>query len=353
MDLQKHKIDILDCTIRDGSYVVNFDWPLEKVVGIVHDLAFNNCRYIEIGHGLGLGAERTYPHGSVPDEHSLKEAVKVKRDSLLGSFFIPGIGTMEDIDRFKENGGDFLRIGTNISESGKAEAYIRHAKELGLIVSYNAMKSYVAKPFEFCRRMTEVASWGTDILYFVDSAGGLLPEEVGRYISLLYQCVGDDVKIGFHGHNNLMLANASSLAAVENGASLIDTSLLGIGRGAGNAQTETMLLILKKKGYDIPIPPIPMLKIAEKYVKTTNVAVKGIDHADVIMGYALFHSSYYALLQKIAEEAHVDPDDLMIEVAKINRENPDEGLMRMVAKHISAHNSVKIFFPKFNHKTIR
>ena len=93
-----------------------------------------------------------------------------------------------------------------------------------------------------------------------------------------------------------------------------------------------------------------MLKTAEKYVKTTNVAVKGIDHADVIMGYALFHSSYYALLQRIASEAHIDPDDLMIEVAKINRENPDEGLMRMVAKQLAAHKSVKIFFPKFNHK---
>ena len=167
---QNHTIEILDCTIRDGSYVVNFDWPLEKVVGIVRDLAANNCKYIEIGHGLGLGAERTYPHGPVSDEDSLKEAVKVKGNSLLGAFFIPGIGTMKDIDRFKENGGDFLRIGTNISESKKAEAYIRHAKELGLIVSYNAMKSYVAKPFEFCKRMTEAASWGADMLYFVDSA---------------------------------------------------------------------------------------------------------------------------------------------------------------------------------------
>ena len=147
-----------------------------------------------------------------------------------------------------------------------------------------------------------------------------------------------------------MLANASSLAAVDNGASMIDTSLLGIGRGAGNAQTETMLIILKKRGYNIPISPVPMLKTAEKYVKTTNVAVKGIDHADVIMGYALFHSSYYALLQRVASEELIDPDDLMIEVARINREDPDEDLMRMVAKKMAAHNGEKIFFPKFNYK---
>ena len=350
---RNRKIEILDCTIRDGSYVVGFDWPLEKVVGIVRDLASNDCRFIEIGHGLGLGAERKHPHGAVPDETYLREAAKVKGNSLLGSFFIPGIGSMEDIDRFRENGGDFLRIGTNISESKNAEPYIRHAKSLGLTVSYNAMKSYVAKPFEFCRRMTEVAGWGTDILYFVDSAGGLLPEEVGQYISLLYRCVGNDVKIGFHGHNNLMLANASSLAAVENGAAMVDTSLLGIGRGAGNAQTETMLLILKKKGYRIPMSPIPALKTAEKYVKTTNAAVKGIDYADVIMGYALFHSSYYTLILKIASEERIDPDELMIEVAKINRENPDEKLMRMVAKQLSAHQRVKIFFPKFSYRKIR
>ena len=347
------KIEILDCTIRDGSYVVDFDWPLEKVVGIVSDLAANRCGFIEIGHGLGLGAERNHPHGAVSDEQYLREAAKVKGNSLLGAFFIPGIGSMEDIDRFKEIGGDFLRIGTNISESRSAEVYIRHAKKLGLIVSYNAMKSYVAKPFEFCRRMTEVASWGTDILYFVDSAGGLLPEEVGRYISLLRRCVGDEVKIGFHGHNNLMLANASSLAAVDSGASMIDASLLGIGRGAGNAQTETMLLILKKKGYRIAMSPIPALKTAEKYVKTTNAVVKGIDYADVVMGYALFHSSYYPLLHKIASDERIDPDELMIEVARINRENPDEKLMRMVAKQMAAHRPVKIFFPKFSYRKIR
>ena len=99
--------------------------------------------------------------------------------------------------------------------------------------------------------------------------------------------------------------------------------------------------------------PIPLLKTAEKYVKTTNAAVKGIDYADVIMGYALFHSSYYALIQKIAADEHVDPDELMIEVARINRENPDEKLMRMVAKQMAAHKGVKIFFPKFSYRKIR
>ena len=71
------KIEILDCTIRDGSYVVDFDWPLEKVVGIVSDLAANRCGFIEIGHGLGLGAERNHPHGAVSDEQYLREAAKV------------------------------------------------------------------------------------------------------------------------------------------------------------------------------------------------------------------------------------------------------------------------------------
>lgn len=341
---------ILDCTVRDGSYAIDFKWPKEKVIGITRELAEQNFRYIEIGHGLGLGAERKYAIGCCSDREYIEAAMEVKGNARLGVFFIPGIGNFHDLDEFAKVGGDFVRIGTNVSETAEAEAYIKHAKNLGLEVCYNCMKSYAVKPFEFCKRMTEVASWGVNALYLVDSAGGMLPAEVARYVRLLKQCV--DVRIGFHGHNNLMLANATALAAVEAGAGMVDTSLLGIGRGAGNAQTETMLLIFQKLGYNLGIDPIPVLKIAEKYIKPIDVPLKGIEREDVVLGYALFHSSYNEMMRRIAKDFGVDWDALIIEVANINRQAPSEELVRMVAQQLQSHKKVKIFFPKFCHKKL-
>ncbi len=342
------QLDILDCTVRDGSYAIDFKWPLDKVVGIVGGLAENKFRYIEIGHGLGLGAERTHQPGCCSDLEYLEHAVAVKKDSLIGMFFIPGIGNFKDLDDFRRGGGGFVRIGTNVSETHLAEPYIKHAKNLGLEVSYNCMKSYAAKPFEFCRRMAEVAEWGTDAVYLVDSAGGMLPEEVAHYTRLLKQCI--EIRIGFHGHNNLMLANASAVAAIQAGASMVDASLLGIGRGAGNAQTETLLIILQKMGYDLGIDPIPVLRLAEQYVKPVDGTVKGINHDDVIMGYALFHSSYLAMIQKTAEEFQVDPTRLVLAVADVNRHSPSEDLVRLMATRLKQKQPLKIFSPKFCYK---
>ena len=116
------------------------------------------------------------------------------------------------------------------------------------------MKSYVAPPFEILHRAAPIAERGATTIAVVDSAGGMLPDQVADYVRVLK--AGLDVQVGFHGHNNLLLANANSLAAVQAGAAVIDTTLLGIGRGGGNAQTETMLVVLEKAGYPTGINPL-------------------------------------------------------------------------------------------------
>lgn len=344
-------VHVLDCTVRDGSYAIDFQWPLEKVRDIVAGLAASGFRYIEVGHGVGLGAERSQSAGLHADREYIEAAVAVKGASLVGAFFIPGIGHRDDLKAFRAAGGDFVRVGTNVSDTAQARAYIEYAKELGFEVCYNCMKSYVAKPFEFCRRMSEVARWGADAVYLVDSAGGMLPDEVGRYVHYLRQTV--DVAIGFHGHNNLMLANAASLEAVRNGATMVDASLLGMGRGAGNAQTEIMLILLDKIGRGTGIDPIPVLKLAEKCIQPIDAPIKGIDREEVVLGYALFHSSYSAMINRVAAEYGVEADAVVIEVAKIDRQSPTEALAREVARQLRAKKSVEIFFPKFCHRKLK
>ena len=77
----------------------------------------------------------------------------------------------------------FIRIGTNVTETAQAEPYIALAKELGLIVSYNAMKSYAVSPAEFGNVVAQVHHWGADIACLVDSAGSMDPDSVAAYLA--------------------------------------------------------------------------------------------------------------------------------------------------------------------------
>jgi len=341
-------VEILDCTIRDGSYVINGEWSSEEVTGLTKELAKNNFTYIEIGNGIGLGAHRKGFTSICTDEEYVELANAVKGNSKIGTFFIPGIGTKEDMKMLADKGGDFVRVGTDVSKSEQAKEYIEYAKELGLEVGYNFMKSYVVSPFELCKRAVIMEEYGADMISLVDSSGGMLPTDVGRYMKALKECL--TVKVGFHGHNNLLIANANNIAAIENGADIIDTTLMGMGRGAGNAQTESMLVILEKMGIEVDIDPIQVSNISKKYISPKTNLLKGSDDLQLVMGYAQFHDSFLNIITEIAEKYDIDYRILIIEVSKINKENPSGELIDMVAQQVSRGKDVGIFFPKFHHK---
>ena len=351
MNANSSTVEILDCTIRDGSYVINGAWTHDDVSNIVRELSAAGFRYIEVGNGIGLGAHRKKVSSICSDAEYVLAAAANKGKAKIGVFFIPGTGNVQDIEDFHANGGDFIRIGTNVSDSDDAEEYIQFAKKLGLEVGYNFMKSYTVPPYELCLRASRVERFGADCISLVDSAGGMMPKEVACYVSRMRECL--EVKVGFHGHNNLLMANANSLAAIENGADVVDTTLMGMGRGAGNAQSETMLVLLKKAGFRVEIDALKVSKISEKYILPKTSKLKGSDGLELVLGYALFHDSYLKLIDTYAEKHKIDYQDLIVEVSNINKENPSEQLIANVAQQLAEKRKVKVFFPKFYHKDVR
>lgn len=341
-------ISILDCTIRDGSYVIDGQWTSDEVLQLTSALAENGFEYIEIGNGIGLGAARKGVNTILSDEEFARIASSVKKNAKIGFFFIPGVGTKDDIKMSFESGCDFIRIGTDVSKNESALEYIDYAKTLGMEVGYNFMKSYVVSPYELCKKAVNMESCGADMISLVDSAGGMLPSEVAHYIRLLTECV--KVRIGFHGHNNLLLANANNIAAIENGATVVDTTLMGMGRGAGNAQTESMLVILEKMGYSTGIDPIRVSGISSACISPKTMQLKGSDDLQLVMGYAQFHDAYLNVIEEFAAEYNVDYRILIMEVSKINKENPSRDLVRQVAEYLSKGEKVNVFYPKFYHK---
>lgn len=343
--------EILDCTIRDGSYVIDGNWSHDDVANITNSLAKAGFRYVETGNGIGLGAGKRGVNSICRDEDYISIAVAHKGEAKIGAFFIPGIGTKDDIKMLYDLGGEFIRIGTDVTASESALDYIEFAKSLGLEVGYNFMKSYVVSPYELCKRATIIAGAGADMISLVDSAGGMLPAEVGNYMGLMRQAL--NCRLGFHGHNNLLLANANSMEAINNGADIVDATLMGMGRGAGNAQTESMLVILEKMGYQTGIDPLQVSRISHDYVLPHTRELKGADGLQLVLGYAQFHDSYLGIVEKFSKQYKVDYFKLIIESSKINRENPSAELIEKIASQLSEGGRPEIFFPKFYHKEVK
>lgn len=331
--MHQDSIKILDCTLRDGSYAIDFQFTARETAIIASALENAGIRFIEIGHGLGLNAARA-GHGAsaATDEEYLQAASRALSKAQWGMFFIPGVGRHKDLELAASYGMHFVRIGANVTEIEVAESYIAYAKQLGIFVSVNLMKSYVLPPGEVATRAKWAEGLGADLVYLVDSAGGMLPEDVRRYVDEMKNVLS--IPIGFHGHDNLSLATANTLMAIECGATYVDTTLQGLGRSSGNVATEVMATILKKQGLDLAIDIMYLMDIGQRLIKPM-LQERGYDPIGIISGYAQFHSSYLKTILKYADLYKVDPRDLIIGVCEVDRVHVSDELVEGIAKRLA------------------
>ncbi len=327
------KVNILDCTLRDGSYAVDYTFTAEDTAKICTALEGAGVEYIEIGHGVGFNGSEKHGKAVATDEEYIRAAASVLKKSKFGMFCIPGIARLEDLDMAVRYGMGFVRVGTNVSEAEQSEPFIRKAKQLGMHVSFNMMKSYALPIDEVVKKATLARNYGADVVSVIDSAGGMLPDEVYEYVSKIKKEV-TGIEVGFHGHNNLMLAMANSLAAVKAGATFIDATLQGIGRSVGNTQAEILVLLLNKLGYRTGIDAIKMMDAGDSIVRPLMPQATGIDSLSATLGAAQFHSSFLPIVQKVAKEQSIDVRKLIGEISKIDRITVTEDLANKVASQL-------------------
>jgi 4-hydroxy-2-oxovalerate aldolase len=326
-------INIVENTLRDGSYVIDFQFDKHQTSNITSGLSELGFNLIEVGHGLGLGAWNNPKAGlsKESDADYIIAAVEAAQNAMVGVFFIPGIGTIDDIDKAIDLGIKFIRIGSNVDTYSDTLKFAEHAKKKGLIVAVNLMKSYGVKSYEFTKIVKEIDAWSiADVVYLVDSAGCMLPDDVYEYIDRTREKVV--TPIGFHGHNNMSLAIANTLKAVEAGATFIDTCIRGMGRSAGNAQTEIMIYILQRMGLtSIDTEIYKLYDFANKFIVPIMSHTQGLSDEEIHIGISKFHSSYTPILEKISKQTGVDELRLMKMVSDINCINPTDELFLKTA----------------------
>lgn len=330
------QFNIMDTTLRDGSYAINFSFSSNQTQII--SKALENCglKYIEIGHGVGLNASlKDQGRALQTDEEYIQAAKNVTKTAKIGVFCIPEIAELIHLEKALKNGIDFVRIGTNANDIEKSKPFIELAKKHNIEVFANYMKSYTLTPKEFANKVKLSSQYGADCVYIVDSSGGMFSKNIKGYVEEIKST--NNIKIGFHAHDNLGLAIANNLACIEMGVDFIDSSLQGLGRSAGNASTEVLVANLLKLGYPVEIDLLKLMEISHKYVLPLVSSI-GKEPLDIISGYADFHSSYMGTIEKYSKKYSINPLSLIIENCKINKVDISEQLLENLAIKIKEEN---------------
>ncbi len=323
---------ILDTTVRDGSYAVDFKFSCKDVQDLVRKSERIGIEYIEIGHGQGLNAS-SYEHGYAlqTDEEYMDAAREAAPLSKLGFFCIPGIARIEDVKKAKDHRMDFIRIGITVREYERAKPYIEKGKEENLTVFVNFMKTYAARPEEFGKASAELYKEGIEAVYIVDSAGSMSAKEIGSYIDAVRE--RSEVRLGFHGHNNLGLAVENTLYCVEKGVEYIDCSFQGLGRSLGNAPLEQVVMVLEKRGYPTGFDIPRVLEYG--YAGLRNIVrEKLVNPLDYMCGYAGFHSGFLKDIYRCCSEKEVDPLRLIMAYSLENKLTMDYERLCAVADQL-------------------
>jgi 4-hydroxy 2-oxovalerate aldolase len=329
-EFSRRQVDILECTLRDGSYAVDFKFTENDTATLAGVLGRLGFRWIEVGHGVGLGAMKA-GKGTMPttDERLIEAAKLAAPNAQIGCFFIPGIGTADQLKSARAAGLDFVRIGYNAPEIEDAYPFITLARELGLKPCLNFMKTYGISAETFGEKARDGAAAGAEVIYCVDSAGSMFPEDVRKYLSAARE--RSECKLGFHGHSNLQFAVANSVEAVRCGATFIDTTLFGLGRSAGNVPTEIAVAVFQNLGIETGVDLFEVMDAAEEFMGPLMSQMQLYDMMSVAMGCSQFHSSF---LPKVAAAAHmhgVELRRLVVAMGKLDPVNLDEDNLNRVA----------------------
>ncbi len=253
----KKKIQILDCTLRDGGYYNNWFFKKDLVQNYLLSCSKSKIDIIELGFRFlnrkkGLGPY-AYTNETILNKLIIPKGLKISVMINASEFYGEKDYTEKLLKKVfvkkKYSIVSLVRIAINFNSFEKGFYITKFLKEYGYEVGYNLMQAHKKNINDIKNTVKKIVSWGyIDYLYYADSIGVMDPEYI-TFISKNFINYSKKIKIGIHAHNNKSLALINSLTAISNNLDVVDSTILGMGRGAGNTPTETLLLELETMGY--------------------------------------------------------------------------------------------------------
>jgi len=337
--MNERDVLITEVALRDGSHAIAHSYKVDQVVSVAKGLDEANVPYIEVSHGDGLGGSSLQYGLSTTNEFELIEAaVHTCKKSKIAVLLLPGIGTVKELKVAADLGVKMARIATHVTEADVSKQHITKSKELGLETVGFLMMSHMVPVDKLVEQALLMESYGADVVYMVDSAGAFLPHEVKQRIAALRQTLS--IEIGFHAHNNLSLAMANTLVAIEEGATRIDGSVRCLGAGAGNTQTEVLVGVLDRLNIKTGIDFYKMMDVAEDIVAPILHTPQEITRGSLILGYAGVYSSFLLHANRAAKKWNVDARDILVELGKQRVVGGQEDMIQDVASKIAKERAV-------------
>ena len=260
-------IRVLDATIRDGGLVNNFMFSDDFINALYRTNVKAGVDYMEFGYKASkeLFDVNKFGKWKFCDEDDIR-AIVGDNNSDLKISVMADVGRCDfktDILPKKDSVIDMIRVATYVHQMPAAIEIIEDAKNKGYEVTCNIMAISNAKEADINQALEMVGQSSADGIYIVDSYGSLFPEQI-REISDKYCEIGEKYGkyIGMHAHNNMQLAFANTIEATARGVSLLDATMMSMGRGSGNCAMELLLSFLKNPKYNI----FPVLKFIENYM---------------------------------------------------------------------------------------
>lgn len=295
-----NKIKILDCTLRDGGYINNWNFGEKVINEIIHNLEDAKIDIIECGFIRDVSYD---VHSSVyPDMESLAKKITPKKDNVLYAVMVEQHNHVtESIPLYDGSGADIIRITFRRSEWEETKESVIDLIHKGYKVCVQPVGTVSYDDESLLKLVRDVNQIKPYAFYLVDTLGMMYRHEMRRFFYLVDNNLSEEIHLGFHSHNNLQMsfANAQEMIRLSRQRKLIiDTSCYGMGRGVGNLSTE-LLADYINNNIDQRYALTPVLNIVDKYLMPIYAEQRwGYDLPYFLSAIAKCHPNYAAYLIK-------------------------------------------------------
>ncbi|EGD00621.1 4-hyroxy-2-oxovalerate/4-hydroxy-2-oxopentanoic acid aldolase, partial [Burkholderia sp. TJI49] len=159
-------------------------------------------------------------------------------------------------------------------------------------------------------------SYGANCVYITDSAGYMLPDDVKARLAAVRDALRPETELGFHGHHNLAMGVANSIAAIEAGANRIDGAAAGLGAGAGNTPLEVFVAVCERMGIETGVDVWKIQDVAEDLVVPMMDFPIRIDRDALTLGYAGVYGSFLLFAKRAGDKYGIPARDILVELGR-------------------------------------
>ena len=265
------KINVLDCTLRDGGYVNDWAFGKDAIIGLLNKMSLANVECVEVGFLRPVAYDEN--RSLFPDKSSLDGILKNKNKNVK-YFVMYDVSNPIDIDSFPKNDGkgiDGIRVIYKKDKLSDGIAAVKKFMELGYLVAANFVSTNFYTDEEFVAGIKTFNEIKPYTITIVDTFGSMKNDEFLHYVRLADQYLNKDIMLSYHAHNNLQQAYQNAVSFVNlklDRDILIDASVFGMGRGAGNLNLELFAEYLNTNfGKDYHI--VPVLETMDEYLQET------------------------------------------------------------------------------------